>query len=41
MIEADVGRMRDVDIYIRSPRDYHANLLCDDICTFRYEVLPS
>ena len=40
MTEADVGRMRDVNIYIRSPREYHAMGDCDDIRTFRYEVLP-
>ena len=40
MLEADVGRMRDVNIYIRSPRKYHAMGDYDDIRTFRYEVLP-
>jgi hypothetical protein len=40
MTEADVGRMCDVNIYIRSPREYHAMGGYDDIRTFRYEVLP-
>lgn len=38
--KADVGRMCDANIYVRSPREYHAMDDFDDINTFRYEVLP-
>jgi hypothetical protein len=38
--EEDVRRMCDVNIYVRSPREYHAMGEYDDIRTFRYEVLP-
>jgi hypothetical protein len=40
MTTADVRRMCDANIYVRSPRDYHALEDYDDIITFRYEVLP-
>lgn len=36
----DVGKMCDVQVFVRSPRDYHAYSAFDDYMTFRYEVLP-
>ncbi|MGB3402463.1 MAG: hypothetical protein WBA77_07215 [Microcoleaceae cyanobacterium] len=38
--EKDIREMCDVNIYIKSPRPYHAYKEYDDCITFRYNVLP-
>ena len=38
--ESDIRAMCDVNVYVKSPREYHAFDQYDDIATFRYTVLP-
>ena len=38
--EADIRKLCDVQICIRSPRKYHALGEYDDLATFRYSILP-